>query len=184
MATARDVAAHILASKGVMEAMKLQKLVYYAQAWSLAWDGAPLFSEPIEAWDYGPVVPSVPWEHRHVTVGLESLLGANAAALSANERAVVDAVVAFYGEMSASTLSDLTHREEPWRKHYQALRPSPVIPQQALQAYYRAASGEKLHTFAPGYREGLMKFLDTSPEEYAEMFELAEDQSIEGLFRA
>ena len=167
-----------------MEAMKLQKLVYYAQAWALVWSGEPLFPDAIEAWDYGPVVPSVPWEHRHVTVGLESLLGAKPEALNENERAVVDAVVAFYGEMSASTLSDLTHREDPWRKHYQAQRPSPVIPQDALQTYYSGASGAKPHTFAPGYREGLMKFLDTSPEDYAEMFELAEDQSIEGLFHA
>ena len=36
--------------------LKLQKLVYYAQAWSLALrNGTPMFSEPIEAWASGPV---------------------------------------------------------------------------------------------------------------------------------
>ena len=30
--------------------MKLQKLVYYSQAWSLIWDEKPLFEEEIEAW--------------------------------------------------------------------------------------------------------------------------------------
>jgi hypothetical protein len=42
-----DVAAYILKKKGKMCRWKLQKLVYYSQAWSLVWDGAPLFDEPI-----------------------------------------------------------------------------------------------------------------------------------------
>ena len=41
---------------GNLSAMKLQKLVYYAQAWSLAWDNEILFDDPISAWIYGPVV--------------------------------------------------------------------------------------------------------------------------------
>src|SRR3954447_1771040 len=42
MATAHDVAAHILSQSSPMSAMKLQKLVYYSQAWHLAWEDAPL----------------------------------------------------------------------------------------------------------------------------------------------
>ena len=57
MATAHDVAAYILQKKGEMTAMKLQKLVYYSQAWSVVWDERPLFHEKIEAWANGPVVP-------------------------------------------------------------------------------------------------------------------------------
>jgi len=38
-----DVAAYILSKKAPMPAMKLQKLVYYAQSWSLVWDDEPLF---------------------------------------------------------------------------------------------------------------------------------------------
>jgi hypothetical protein len=38
MASARDVAAYILSRQGRMTAMKLQKLVYYSQAWSVVWD--------------------------------------------------------------------------------------------------------------------------------------------------
>src|SRR5271170_6235706 len=56
---AHDVAAYILQKCGPMTAMKLQKLVYYCQAWSLVWDESPLFNEPIEAWANGPVVPSL-----------------------------------------------------------------------------------------------------------------------------
>ncbi|MDR1039734.1 MAG: DUF4065 domain-containing protein [Deltaproteobacteria bacterium] len=39
--------------------LKLQKLLYFAQGWYLAYHNAPLFEDPIEAWKYGPVVRSV-----------------------------------------------------------------------------------------------------------------------------
>ncbi|WP_307850044.1 MULTISPECIES: type II toxin-antitoxin system antitoxin SocA domain-containing protein [unclassified Saccharopolyspora] len=42
-----------------MTAMKLQKLVYYSQAWHLVWDERPLFDEPVQAWANGPVVPDL-----------------------------------------------------------------------------------------------------------------------------
>ena len=55
MISVSDVAQYILSKKGSMPVMKLQKLVYYCQAWSLVWDDAPLFSESIEAWANSPV---------------------------------------------------------------------------------------------------------------------------------
>jgi hypothetical protein len=51
--SAHDVAAYILKQTGEITAMKLQKLVYYSQAWSLVWDEEPLFSERVEAWRMG-----------------------------------------------------------------------------------------------------------------------------------
>ena len=54
-----DVAAYILQKCGDMSCMKLQKLCYYAQAWSLVWDDAPLFDEDFEAWASGPVCPEL-----------------------------------------------------------------------------------------------------------------------------
>lgn len=46
--------------------LKLQKLVYYAQAWSLALParGVPLFDEEMQAWAHGPVAESLFQEHR------------------------------------------------------------------------------------------------------------------------
>ena len=38
MATIFDVASYILSKQGPMTTMKLEKLCYYAQAWSLVWD--------------------------------------------------------------------------------------------------------------------------------------------------
>lgn len=45
-----DVAAYVLDKLGVMTTMKLEKLCYYSQAWSLVWDERRLFPERFEAW--------------------------------------------------------------------------------------------------------------------------------------
>ena len=59
-----DVARYILDTLGEMTTWKLQKLCYYAQAWSLVWDDSPLFEDRIEAWANGPVVPALYEQHR------------------------------------------------------------------------------------------------------------------------
>ena len=55
MANVFDVAKYILEKLGTLSTMKLQKLCYYCQAWSLVWDDTPLFDEKFEAWANGPV---------------------------------------------------------------------------------------------------------------------------------
>lgn len=64
MASVHDIAAYILDRCGSMSAMKLQKLVYYAQAWSLALYGRPIFDSPIQAWSNGPVNQELFDKHR------------------------------------------------------------------------------------------------------------------------
>ena len=64
MNTVFDVAVYILRKTGPISAMKLQKLVYYSQAWSLAWDESPLFINKIQAWTSGPVVRELYDVHR------------------------------------------------------------------------------------------------------------------------
>lgn len=54
-----------LASEEKITNLKLVKLCYIAQGLSLALLDKPLFSEPVEAWQYGPVVPSVYHEFKH-----------------------------------------------------------------------------------------------------------------------
>jgi uncharacterized phage-associated protein len=115
MASVHDVAAYILAKRGAMSAMKLQKLCYYSQAWNLVWEEKPLFSERIEAWANGPVVRELYASHRgQFTVSRESMPG-NPANLSQLDRDNIDIVLAFYGDKPAHELSDLTHREAPWK---------------------------------------------------------------------
>ncbi len=54
-ATVLDVAKYILTQTGRISTLMLQKLLYYCNAWSLAWFHKPLFSQQFEAWSHGPV---------------------------------------------------------------------------------------------------------------------------------
>ncbi|KJE19920.1 Protein of unknown function (DUF4065) [Frankia torreyi] len=111
MATAHDVAAYILRARGPMSTMKLQKLVYYSQAWHLVWEQRPLFPQEIQAWANGPVVYELFDAHRGLyTVGPEWPRG-NADALLPDERSSIDAVLDSYGDLSGRQLSHLTHAE-------------------------------------------------------------------------
>lgn len=124
MATAFDVAAYILRKKGTMTAMKLQKLLYYAQAWSLVWDEQPLFDNTIQAWANGPVVPAIYNYHRgQYFVSADDFPTANPDVLEGAQRETVDAVLAHYGDRSAQWLIDLTHSEEPWKQARAGLAP-------------------------------------------------------------
>lgn len=141
MAHVNDVAAYILSSMGKMTAMKLQKLVYYSQAWHLVWDSAPLFNDRIEAWANGPVVPTLYDNHRGKFIVEDWSLG-NPKTLMKNERETVDAVIAEYGELSPAELSNLTHRELPWRDARAGLAPgersSIEISHSSMAEYYES----------------------------------------------
>ena len=139
VAKVHDAAAYVLKHQGSMTAMKLQKLVYYAQAWSLVWDERPLFKARIEAWANGPVVPALYQEHRG-RFEVRSWPKGDPKTLAPAERETVDAVLGFYGERSSQWLSDLTHSEAPWRDAREGLGPGESgnreITHAAMAEYY------------------------------------------------
>jgi uncharacterized phage-associated protein len=117
MATAHDVAAYIVDKQvsnthSGIPAMKLQKLVYYAQAWSLVWDDKPLFSDRIEAWANGPVAPNL-YETLYGRFMIIDVVG-NPKAFTDVERDTIDSVLEYYGDKSSQWLTDLLRNEEPW----------------------------------------------------------------------
>ena len=114
MANVLDVAAHILRKQSPISAMKLQKLVYYAQAWSLVWDGKALFRNRIEAWAYGPVCPALYGAHRQRFEVRRGDIKGDPKKLTRDERDTVNAVLSHYGPKTPLWLSELTHREAPW----------------------------------------------------------------------
>jgi uncharacterized phage-associated protein len=146
MASAHDVAAYILGEKGSMSTWKLQKLVYYAQAWHLAWEDEPLFAEPIQAWANGPVVRALYNVHSgRFTVG-EWPRG-DASTLSKEERETIDAVLGSYGTLTGRQLSHLTHAEDPWREAREGLSPTArstrVIETETMQQFYSALDADE-----------------------------------------
>jgi len=139
--TVFDVAAYILKKLGPISAMKLQKLVYYCQAWSLVWDEKELFEEQIEAWANGPVVRDLYNAHRGKFIVTDEFLeGGDASKLSTSQEETIDAVLEFYGDKTAQWLSDQTHCEDPWKNARGNLsdseRGSVEITAAALHEYY------------------------------------------------
>lgn len=117
-----DVAAYILEKLGSMTTMKLQKLVYYCQAWSLVWDEKPLFEEKIEAWANGPVVRKL-FDYHRGSYELSSIPIGNSRLLNQVERDTIDVVLDYYGDRSSQWLIDLTHHEDPWKHARKGLPP-------------------------------------------------------------
>lgn len=109
-----DVARYIINKTGSITAMKLQKLVYYCQAWSLVWDEKPLFKEDIQAWANGPVVRELFEAHRGEFM-VDKEPNGNIEHLNENHQDTIDNVLAYYGDKSSQWLSDLTHMEDPWK---------------------------------------------------------------------
>jgi uncharacterized phage-associated protein len=137
--SAHDVAAYILREQGPMSTWKLQKLVYYAQAWSLVWDETPLFEEPIQAWANGPVAPELYQLHRG-QFRVERWPQGKIAQLTKTQRETITAVLKFYGNKTGHWLSELTHMEPPWRDAREGLAPgergSREITHGAMADYY------------------------------------------------
>lgn len=143
MASVFDVAKYILEKKGPMTTMKLQKLVYYSQAWSLVWDEKPIFEEKIQAWASGPVVRELYDEHRGMFL-IPNLGEGNIGNLKAEEIETIVAVLNAYGDKPAQWLSDLTHMEQPWNEARKGIAPGEhcenEITQASLAEYYSSLS--------------------------------------------
>ena len=140
-ASAMDVAAYLLKDGDSWTHMKLQKLLYYCQAWSLVWDEKPLFADRIEAWANGPVVPSVFSVLKgKYYVSSADLPGADASHLGLTETETVDAVTEFYANRDPHWLSELTHSEKPWKDARAGLPPgergSQEITWASMAEYY------------------------------------------------
>ena len=134
-----DIAKYILEKSGEITTMKLQKLVYYSQAWSLVWDEAPLFNEEIQAWANGPVVPDLYRTHKG-EFKIKSSQFEYTCELKADQKETLDAVFGFYGDMTSQRLVDLTHVERPWHEARKGLaggeRGSKVITHASMAEYY------------------------------------------------
>lgn len=126
-----------------MTTWKLQKLVYYSQAWSLVWDERPLFQAQIKAWANGPVVPVLYHKHKG-KFRVSSWPDGDPSKLTASEKATINGVLDFYGDKTSQWLSDLTHNEAPWREARGSLAPgergSEVITLDSMLRYYSGLS--------------------------------------------
>ncbi|MGI2132304.1 Panacea domain-containing protein [Shewanella baltica] len=99
--------------------LKLQKLAYYCQGYYLATHNEPLFHDVINAWQHGPVVPTLyhsfcGYGDRHIPVPAQD----HFSSLAQSAKEMIDFIIDKYGRAGAWTLRNNTHNESPWLAHY------------------------------------------------------------------
>jgi uncharacterized phage-associated protein len=101
---------------------KLQKSLYYAQAWNLVFTEEPLFPDTCEAWVHGPVVARVFGEYK--SNRWAPICDPVGSAVDDPEiGAHVDNVLDAYRDLGATQLEQLTHQERPWLEVRAGLAP-------------------------------------------------------------
>ncbi len=119
---------------------KLQKLLYYAQAWNLVFDGKPLFNDKIEAWIHGPAIAVVYDEYKKYGRDPISERVAESDIKDLEKIQILNDVWNVYGKFDAGYLEILTHNELPWQKARENLDTNESsnanISQDIMKQYY------------------------------------------------
>lgn len=123
---------------GSVTPMQLLKLVYIAHGYMLGKYGRPLLNEPVQAWQYGPVVPSVYHAVKdYQSAPVRVVKGASKYPFSPEEKYVMDSVAKTYGRTSAITLSAATHKPEtPWSQTWQEAGRNASISNDLIEGFY------------------------------------------------
>lgn len=126
--------------------LKLQKLVYYTQAWFLAILKRPLFDATFKAWVHGPVIPELYHEYKEFSwMPIQKNIGEDYIEklrnkLNEEEKHLLDVITSEYFGVSSYDLELMTHSEAPWKKARIGLTDddvsSPVIENEWMEEYY------------------------------------------------
>jgi len=144
--------------------LQIIKLVYIAHGWYLALTGQPLINEPPEAWQYGPVIPSLyhrlkiygngPVRHK-ITGFSESewpnLRLAEHEVSPPQDKTVqgfLNSVWKAYGRFSGIQLSSLTHQDgTPWHQTWEGSKAKYSkgvdIPETMIREHYKRLNAER-----------------------------------------
>lgn len=112
--------------------LKLNKLVYFAQAVFLRKYGEPLFDDEIQAWAYGPVEPMVYYAFNQFGSGV---IRGSRETPDLSERAVgvVREVMDTFGRLTAFDLVRISHRDgSAWKSVYEPRANNPITPEMIL----------------------------------------------------
>ena len=123
--------------------LKLQKLVYYAQAWYLANYGKPLFADDFQAWIHGPVIPDLYQTYK--TFGSGPIVTAFQLKdiekdLDSDTAEYLNEVAKVYMPFGGYQLEMMTHKETPWLEARGNLEPDQrcenLISKTSMQKFY------------------------------------------------
>ncbi len=125
----------------VMTNLRLQKMVYYAQAWHLAVLGKPIFDDDFEAWVHGPVIDHLYKKYEGYNYNpIPRPIPELAPSINGRSREILDEVWDTYGQFSAKGLENFVRGEDPWIEARRGCSSGDfcreVIPKDAMRAYY------------------------------------------------
>lgn len=124
----------------VLTNMQVQKLVYFAHGFYLAFKDEPLIKDEIKAWNFGPVIPPLYNALKHHGNGVvsEPIDGYDVPpATDEFTCALITKVFSLYGHISGARLSAATHKEgSPWEKIYKDAKFS-GIPNDLIRSYFK-----------------------------------------------
>lgn len=132
--------------------LKLQKVLYFIQAYFLISANKKCFNERIEAWDFGPVVPEAYREYKQFGSGdiptvsfvvdfdEENIWDSKVQqykddVIKIEDKSLIDAVVDKFSDYSATDLVSITHRQAPWKEAYQQGRNNEITTN-AIKEYF------------------------------------------------
>ena len=115
--------------------LRLQKLLYFIRAKFIVETGKPCFSDPIEAWGFGPVVTSV--YHEYKLFGSFDIASTDTAVSIDEESASrIKNMLDFCSHYPTYQLVEITHNQTPWKRARE--NPfSPVITLDSMEQYFR-----------------------------------------------
>jgi uncharacterized phage-associated protein len=128
--------------------LKVQKLLYFAEAWYQVLHGKDLFNEQIEAWAHGPVVREV--YGKLSDYGWQALPPIDPTMLEFPEdvQGALELVVDLYDRFGAKQLESITHTDRPWLDARGGLAPearcTAPIDKSAIRAYFKEKYREAL----------------------------------------
>lgn len=154
---AKKLAKYIVASQNfhgdLISNKKLQKLLYYVDAWSLVHFDSELINENFEAWVHGPVVRTVYQSYKdfgYSPISIDYKKGKKPIDVLNHieeknsdlkqRKDLINMVLQKYGALSSFQLELLSHSETPWLNARKGLNPTEagnkIIDKKEMKEYY------------------------------------------------
>lgn len=133
--------------------LKLQKLLYFIQAYFLLETDRPCFAEPIEAWGFGPVVPAayneykqfgscnIPAIHTYLEINHDNIWNSKRKLytddmITQADKKRIEKVVDFFADYAGANLTEITLHQAPWKDAYQSGQR--VITNEQIIKYFKS----------------------------------------------
>lgn len=135
-----DLSKEATIDEGVAEGitnLKLQKMLYFAQAAHLALYDSKLFNEDIKAWKYGPVVEPVYRTYRgYKNKPIPFEKGSREAIPDPETQEFLKGIWELFDKYSAVELMHIAHKHKPWKDVYRENEDVTITPA-AMRDYYK-----------------------------------------------